>query len=60
MLFWIPALIPYIKKENLYSEDLSLIKVRLLDTAFFTYESIFSDQSLSEKLKTSEFLKVFI
>ena len=32
-----------VKQENLYSEDLSLMKARLLDTVLSSYESFSSD-----------------
>ena len=51
LIFW------DVKQENLCSEDLSLMKVRLLDTALSSYESFFSDQSPSENLTASEFEK---
>ena len=44
-----------VKQENLCSEDLSLMKARLLDTALSSYESFSSDQSPSENLTASEF-----
>ena len=44
-----------VKQENLHSEDLSLIKARLLDTALSSYESFSRDQSPSENLAESEF-----
>ena len=44
-----------VKQENLHSEDLSLIKARLLDTALSSYESFSRDQSPSENLTESEF-----
>ena len=44
-----------VKQENLHSEDLSLIKARLLDTALPSYESFSRDQSPSENLTESEF-----
>ena len=37
-----------VKQENLHSEDLSLIKAKLLDTALSSYESFSRDQSPSE------------
>ena len=44
-----------VKQENLRSEDLSLIKARLLDTALSSYEGFSRDQSPSENLTASEF-----
>ena len=44
-----------VKQENLHSEDLLLIKARLLDTALSSYESFSRDQSPSENLTESEF-----
>ena len=44
-----------VKQENLHSEDLSLIKARLLDTVLPSYESFSRDQSPSENLAASEF-----
>ena len=44
-----------VKQENFHSKDLSLIKARLLDTAFSSYESFSRDQSPSENLTASEF-----
>ena len=44
-----------VKQENLHSEDLYLIKARLLDTALPSYESFSRDQSPSENLAESEF-----
>ena len=44
-----------LKQENLCSEDFSLIKARLLDTALSSYESFSRDQILSENLTDSEF-----
>ena len=44
-----------VKQENLHSEDLSLIKARLLDTALSSYKSFSRDQSPSENLTESEF-----
>ena len=43
------------KQENLCSEDLSLMKARLLDTASSSYESFSSDRSPSKILTASEF-----
>ena len=37
------------------SEDLSLMKARVLDTALSSYESFSSDESRSENLRASEF-----
>ena len=48
-------LFQHVKQENLCSEDLSLMKAILLDTALSPYESFSSDQSPSENLTTSEF-----
>ena len=45
----------YVKKENSSSEDLSLTKARLLETALSSYESFSCDQSPSENLRTFEF-----
>ena len=42
LLFW------DVKQENLCSEDLFLIEVRLLDAALSSYEGFSSDQSPSE------------
>ena len=39
----------------MHSEDLSLIKARLLDTALSSYESFSRDQSPTENLTASEF-----
>ena len=44
-----------VEQENLCSEDLSLIKARLLDTALSSYETFSSDQSPSENLAASKF-----
>ena len=44
-----------VKQENFCSEDLSLMKARLRDTALSSYESFSSDQSPSENLTASEF-----
>ena len=44
-----------VKLENLCSEDLSLMKARVLDTALSSYESFSSDESRSENLRASEF-----
>ena len=44
-----------VKQENLCSEDLSLMKTGLLDTALSSYESFSSDQSPFENLTVSEF-----
>ena len=44
-----------VKQENFHSEDLSVIKARLLDTALSSYESFFRDQSPSENVTASEF-----
>ena len=44
-----------VKQENLHSENLSLIKARLLDTALSSYESFSRDQSPSENVTASEF-----
>ena len=43
-----------VKRENLGSKDLSLMKARLLDTALSSYESFSSDQSPSQNLTASE------
>ena len=44
-----------VKQENFHSEDLSLIKARLLDTALSSHESFSRDESSSENLTESEF-----
>ena len=44
-----------VKQENLHSENLSLIKARLLDTALSSYESFSRDQSPFENVTASEF-----
>ena len=44
-----------VKQENYQSEDLSLIKARLLDTVLSSYEIFSRDQSPSENLTESEF-----
>ena len=44
-----------VKQENLYSEDLSLMKATLLDTALSSYENFSSDRSPSKNLSASEF-----
>ena len=44
-----------VKQEDLCSEDLTLIKARLLDTALSSNESFSSDQNPSENLAASEF-----
>ena len=49
LLFW------DVKQENLCSEDLSLMKARLLDITLSSYESFSSDQGPSDDLPASEF-----
>ena len=44
-----------VKQENLCSEDLSLMKATLLDTALSAHENFSSDRSPSKNLSASEF-----
>ena len=54
-ILYFELLLRDVKQENLCSEEYSLMKPRLLDTAFSSYESFSSDQSPSENLTTYEF-----
>ena len=47
--------IPRCQTKHLYSEDLSLMKARLLDTVLSSYESFSRDRSPSENLTAFEF-----
>ena len=44
-----------VKQENVCSEDLSLMKARLLDTALTPYQSFSSDRGPPENSSASEF-----
>ena len=44
-----------IKREDLCSEDMSLIKDRLLDTALTSYKNVSSDRDPPENLPPSEY-----
>ena len=55
MLLPFELLFQEVKQENLWDEDLSLMKARLLDTALSSYESFSRNQSPSENLTASEF-----
>ena len=44
-----------IKLEDLYDEDMSLIKARLQDTALTSYQNFFNDQDQPENQTSSEF-----
>ena len=47
-----------LKKEEISSDDLSIIKARLLDTALTSYQDFVNDKSLPENLSSSEFKKL--
>ena len=53
--FLLPLLFQDVKQKNLSSEDLPLMKARLLDTVLSSHQSFSSDQSSSENLTVSEF-----
>ena len=44
-----------IKRENLYNEDISVIKARMLDTALTSYRNFSSDRLPFKNLTSSEF-----
>ena len=58
---WIEFLLPFellfcdIKREDLCSKDMSLIKARLLDAALTSYQNFSSDKDPPENLTPSEF-----